>query len=319
MANLVIVAIPREDDYVWKISSEKVPHMTILHLGEMPVPNFAQIAGFVQHAATRTLGRFGMEVDRRGDLGPEPADVLFFEKNKWSGYEDVAAFRSHLLHDANIKAAYDSSLQFPEWLPHLTLGYPETPAREDTRDYPGITYVGFDKIALWFSEYSGVEFTLERNDALAEVAMGGSTADRVKLGRRNVGELLHYGVKGMKWGVRRDRSSRVSIAAKGKKLKTSGGAGRKPSEDAKRAAVIGRVGKKSGLQALTNKQLQDYQARLNLEASVRRLEYQKKNRGQKFVDDLINKSGNTATDTVAQEVVAKRVKKALTAAALAAA
>lgn len=143
-------------------------------------------------------------------------------------------------------------------------------------------------------------------------------SDRVETGRALTDTLIHYGVKGMKWGVRRDRSSRVSIAAKGKKLKTSGGVGRKPSEDAKRAAVIGRIGKGSGLQALSNKQLQDYQTRLNLEASVRRLEYQKKNRGQKFIDDLINKSGNQTTDVVAQEVVAKRVKKALTAAALAA-
>ena len=143
--------------------------------------------------------------------------------------------------------------------------------------------------------------------------------DRVEAGRTLTDSLIHYGVKGMKWGVRRDRSSRVTLAPKRKGLKTSGGAGRRASEDAKRAAVVGQIGKKSGLAALSNKQLQDYQTRLNLEASVRRLEYQKKNRGQKFVDDLINKSGNTATDTVAQEVVAKRVKKALTAAALAAA
>ena len=29
-SNLVIVAIPDENDRVWKISSEKVPHLTVL-------------------------------------------------------------------------------------------------------------------------------------------------------------------------------------------------------------------------------------------------------------------------------------------------
>lgn len=36
MANWAIVAIPEERDPVWKYSSEKVPHMTLLFLGEAP-------------------------------------------------------------------------------------------------------------------------------------------------------------------------------------------------------------------------------------------------------------------------------------------
>ena len=34
MSNLVIVAIPDENDRVWKVSSEKIPHMTLLFLGD---------------------------------------------------------------------------------------------------------------------------------------------------------------------------------------------------------------------------------------------------------------------------------------------
>ena len=102
MPNLVVVAIPDKNDYVWRLSSEKVPHMTLLYLGEMPVENFVSIADFVAHATRRSLTQFGMDVERRDTLGPDQADVLFFAKNKWSGYEDVAAYRSFLLQDSNV-------------------------------------------------------------------------------------------------------------------------------------------------------------------------------------------------------------------------
>ena len=115
MANLAIVAIPSEDDYVHKISSEKIAHMTLLFLGETDkVQNLSNILGFVQHAASQSLKRFGMDVDRRGTLGELEADVLFFKKSKWSGFEDVNNFRSYLLKNPNIRTAYDSTEQFPE-------------------------------------------------------------------------------------------------------------------------------------------------------------------------------------------------------------
>lgn len=159
MANVVIVAIPTEDDYVNKISSEKIAHMTLLFLGETSqVKNLSSILGYVQHASNQSLHRFGMEVDRRAELGPEQADTLLFSKTKWSGFDNINTFRSYLLKDNNIRTAYDSTEQFPEWVPHLTLGYPATPAKEDTRDYPGISYVTFDRIAVWFNDYEGIEF-----------------------------------------------------------------------------------------------------------------------------------------------------------------
>src|SRR5262245_40006802 len=129
MPNLVIVALPTEDDYVNKISSEKVAHMTLLFLGDASqVPNLAPILDFVGHAANISLSRFGMEVDHRGVLGIDQADTLFFSKWKWSGFETINAFRSNLLKNTDIRKAYDSTPQFPEWVPHLTLGYPEAPA-----------------------------------------------------------------------------------------------------------------------------------------------------------------------------------------------
>lgn len=171
MPNVAIVALPTEDDYVNKISSEKVAHMTILFLGDLlKVQNLGKIIDFTQHASDIMLTRFSMDVDRRGVLGPDLSDVLFFSKAPWSGFDDINSFRSSLLQESNIRTAYDSVPgQFDEWIPHLTLGYPATPAKPDNRDYPGIYYVSFDRIAVWVKDFEGIEFPLKSyGDVMAQ-------------------------------------------------------------------------------------------------------------------------------------------------------
>jgi 2'-5' RNA ligase len=219
MPNLVIVALPAEDDIVNKISSEEAAHMTLLFLGDASkVPNLAPILDFVRHAASISLSRFGMEVDHRGVLGVDQADCLFFSKSKWSGFDEINQFRSNLLKQTDIRNAYDSTAQFPEFVPHMTLGYPEAPANPDTRDYPGIHYVLFDRIAVWNQEFSGIEFPLKAYDSSVDVAMSGQGNTTVRSSRKErqgggdiseslvelgVDFLEHHGIKGMKWGVRR--------------------------------------------------------------------------------------------------------------------
>jgi 2'-5' RNA ligase len=163
MSNLVIVAIPDENDRVWKVSSEKVPHMTLLFLGDMgQVANVDQIVGFVEHATNTTLRRFYMPVDRRGELGADQADVLFFKKGRYD-YKAIRDFRAALLQDNNIKTAYDNATQFEgPWNPHLTLGYPAAPAKSIPDDQVGTFYdVGFTKIAVWTGDFEGPEFLLK--------------------------------------------------------------------------------------------------------------------------------------------------------------
>ena len=77
----VIVAIPSEDDPVWKVSSEKTPHMTLLYFGEQDSDELAvHIGDYLEHSADTMLYKFGMSVSKRGTLGDKDADVLFFEK-----------------------------------------------------------------------------------------------------------------------------------------------------------------------------------------------------------------------------------------------
>jgi 2'-5' RNA ligase len=196
MSNLVIVAIPAEDDYVWKISSEKVPHMTLLLLGPVEGAPVLKIQEFLEHAVNiLEIGPFGMDVDYRGVLGPDEADVLFFRQDWWS-YKRLSEFRGQLLKNAAIKTAYNSTAQFDgPWIPHLTLGYPTAPAKPLDRDY-GLHYVQFDRIALWYGDYEGPEFRLEYRSDLTDPAIAYSA----QLGAEF---LEHHGVKGMRWGVRK--------------------------------------------------------------------------------------------------------------------
>lgn len=309
MGNLAIVAIPREDDYVRKISSEKVPHCTILFLGPAEGRPVLKIAEFLQHAVNiMELGPFGLEVDSRDVLGMDEADVLLFKKS-WS-CKRVEQFRSQLLKHNPIRDAYDSVNQYDEWTPHLTLGYPKTPAKEDKRDYPGIHWVEFDRIALWYGDYQGPEFKLEYNynDDLMEVAMS-AEADH---GRAF---LEHYGIKGMKWGVRKSRSatdvtttSVVNAGLRSKtKVKAKGGHAQEATPDAVKAAVQKQKLRKSGAAALSNNELRELATRLQLEEQVKTLAAPK---GKKFVTKQLSTAGTQQVQRGLSEAAGEATRRA---------
>jgi len=131
--------------------------------------------------------------------------------------------------------------------------------------------------------------------------------------------ISHHGVKGMRWGVRKSApSAKVSVTQKGKKLKTTGGHGRKAAPDAVKVAELRQVRKKSGVTALSNEDLQTYAKRLNLEQQVTNLE-----RNQPGVKNWIartlkgqgNQSVNQAGQTARKKAGMAALKKAGVAAA----
>lgn len=198
MKSVVIVALPEEQDEVNKVSSEKVAHMTLLNLGDLSgESSIEQILEHVEHVASLTEP-FWLDIDYRGELGDDKADVLFFAKRGWS-MPTTLRLRSSLLLNNRVKLAYDSAEQFPEWTPHVTLGYPDSPASEPE----GKLYnVRFDRIAVWVGDYEGPTFRLEHHERDLEVAMS-DMQTLTEIGEAAVEELLHYGVPGMKWGVRK--------------------------------------------------------------------------------------------------------------------
>jgi len=118
--------------------------------------------------------------------------------------------------------------------------------------------------------------------------------------------LAHHGVKGQRWGVRRKRTSgtqAVTVTDKRKKLKTSGGKGFPAHADAVRARTVAQVAKKSGYKSVSNRDLQDYNTRLNLEMNAKRLSYQDKSAGKRFVLTLIGKNVGKGVEAGGKAVI----------------
>lgn len=304
--SIVIVALPSEDEKVNKISSEKKAHLTMMHLGDsVPDMDIPDVVTFVQHVA-KHLDPFYLSVDYRGTLGDKEADVLFFEENFWE-LPRLKQFRHNLLLNEAIKRAFDSADQFPEWRPHLTLGYPDSPAHKDPDDDPPRFYgIQFDRIAVWFDDYEGPEIRLKYDAHGMDVAMHSTEEIGEDLAQ---GFLAHYGVKGMKWGVRNvDRAaevtkisetkSRLTPGAKdvtvsqrraGTLVKAKGGTRQVATKDAIKAAAGRQKAKKSTTDSLTNDELKASIERMNLEQQFIKLS-KKTNRqtfGQRLTRSLL--------------------------------
>jgi hypothetical protein len=279
MANLTVVAIPEPDDYIWKISQQKIPHLTILHIADSE--NQGRIFEFLQHVANTTMHRFGLSVERRGLLGKDDADVLFFKKSYCNLLEQA---RNYLLQNNDIRKAFDSIDQFPEWTPHITLGFPETPAHPDTRDYPGIHWINFDRLALWTGDFEGPEILL-KDDRRWEVSMS-----------NKIDEFLeHFGIRGMRWGVRNKS-----------KLGSDG------STDFQTARTAAKKAKKGGAKSLSNAELQNLINRMNLEQQYARVVPPSTGAriaksGGKFVGDVLISVGKAQATKLANDQATKLI------------
>lgn len=110
--------------------------------------------------------------------------------------------------------------------------------------------------------------------------------------------LAHYGVRGMKWGVRkrRDKASSgppedVIIKTRpGKRIETAGGRNQPASDDAKKAYAYKQKAKASSVHSLSNQELQALITRMNLEqqySKVAAADAAQRGKGRKFLEDLL--------------------------------
>ncbi len=94
---------------------------------------------------------------------------------------------------------------------------------------------------------------------------------------RSVAEkaIAHYGVKGMKWGVRKKRldgpEDVMVKTAPGKRVKATGGRANPVAEDAIEAARLRQRAKRSTTDSLSNQELQRVITRMQLEDSYDKL------------------------------------------------
>lgn len=99
--------------------------------------------------------------------------------------------------------------------------------------------------------------------------------------------LAHFGVKGMRWGVRRSAAQLAGMSRGDAKKAAKAGAGKEYSEDSKQALTALTKAKTHGLSSLSNQELQVLNSRLNLEKNYNKLNPPEKTRGQKILDAAI--------------------------------
>lgn len=285
MTQVTIVAIPEEGSWVWDVSSEKVPHMTLLCLYD--VEDVETVNDYVEHAIRDQAPVYAWDF-YRGELGDQNADVLFFRPSEVEFFSDL---RQQLRANSVIDKGYLAGEQYPKWIPHVTLGYPETPAKKETDQHPQM--VRFDRIAVWTDDYAGKEFDMvaRREDlGTPDVAMMETLVD----------EIVHAGVLGMKWGVRKDRTGRKAgtpaagtprAAHKKNRVDTAKPAAKKEASDSKPSKKPNtKPGKKPKLDVskLSNEELKAVVDRTRLESEYKKLTATGENyRGEKKVQRVI--------------------------------
>lgn len=162
----LVVLLPADDDPITAATSEDQAHMTFVWMGDVSdIDDAARaaIGGEVSSYATALDGPIVVPVMRRGQLGDDGADVAFLERS-----DSLLAARDGLMESSpNLLAAHDAAEQFPEWTPHVTLGYPEgVEGGPAVGEYDG-TEVTFDRLGLWL----GGDYT--------EYPMGGVVSDTI--------------------------------------------------------------------------------------------------------------------------------------------
>lgn len=116
--------------------------------------------------------------------------------------------------------------------------------------------------------------------------------------------LEHYGVKGMKWGVRKDRPSLSSRIRKAR-------SNRKAREISKRSPerrAVDKIQTKKKAKYMTDNELKTVINRLNLEAQYNRLTLEVYSPGKKFAKDFLTKNGGKSVDAITNRYVIKRMR-----------
>lgn len=106
-------------------------------------------------------------------------------------------------------------------------------------------------------------------------------------------ELSHYGVPGMRWGVRRSGASSTSSRIKKGP----------PSEDYKRMQEM----KKRGTKSLSTSELRELTGRMQLEKQYKDLSKASVSKGRTFVEDTFKSTGKE----IAKETIKNAAKKGI--------
>lgn len=150
--SLCIVALPASDSPTLPIGSEE-KHATLLMLGEDVDPTSAALVQASIDGAIRygDLSPFTERVSGVTSLGDQGARVWMIDSDN-----GLKMIRDRLVRIPAIRALYDMEKQYPNYTPHVTIGYPN--AGEDYLSgifeslAANIDRIRFDRIGLWYGD-----------------------------------------------------------------------------------------------------------------------------------------------------------------------
>lgn len=122
--------------------------------------------------------------------------------------------------------------------------------------------------------------------------------------------LEHFGVRGMHWGVRKDRTARVKVGEELKTIKVP----HNTSTDAMKAHNAAVMIKKHGIKSVTNQELKDLNYRINLEQNFRKMVPKEQGRirkGRELAEKMIWQAGESQLQPYINQYTKKGLVKAL--------
>lgn len=187
-----IMAIPETLDTIRLVGPEE-KHVTLLFFGStdsLPENAKETMLSAVETAANMLFpfSESTLERTRLGDDNPPALVTMLSDRN-------LTQIRNLFLMNPDLKGYLSNTPQFPSFKPHVTLGFPDFKEEVTLKALSSLVYrVRFDRLAVWWGDERH-EFKLN----LAEQDSVGMSAEK------GAEFLSHYGKKGMKWGVRKDR------------------------------------------------------------------------------------------------------------------
>lgn len=135
----LFVAVPALADPVNELSQEEQAHVSLLWFGDVGELDPFLVDAIREHAqqVAQVAPRFTARVAGTAELGTDKAQVLLIES------VELVELRQALFAAPEVVAAYMDTVQFPWWIPHLTISYGARMAG------PVPEEIDFDGVGLW--------------------------------------------------------------------------------------------------------------------------------------------------------------------------
>lgn len=199
-----IMAIPAPLENIRLVGDEE-KHATLLFFGETStLPDDAKNT-LIESVKTACdmLFPFTERLREIARLGNDVPPALVAKLSD----ECLSQVRNLFMMNPAVNGYLSNAQQFPSFTPHVTLAYPDYAEEAIIRTLASQLYrVRFDRLAVWWND-ERIEFPLSRIFEGDTMAMSDAIGDFLQhygfAEEADEDDAEHYGVKGMKWGVRK--------------------------------------------------------------------------------------------------------------------